>query len=104
MKALDWAFGEAITQQPLMTSVIEDSFNSMYAYAHSQDLVSENVERPYIDALALDIAPFMHTKNLGLNFHEQPKEDETRMLFQALFLLVIRELIPHKCECICIHI
>jgi hypothetical protein len=87
-----------------MTSIIEDSFNSMYAYAHSQDLVSENVERPYIDALSLDVAPFMHTKYLGLNYHERPKEDETRMLFQALFLLVIRELIPHKCKKICMRI
>ena len=98
MRTLEWAFEESIIQQPWMPSLIEDSYTNIYAFTHNQVLVTENPERPYVELLALDVTPFIYTKALGFDFHERPKEDESRMLFQTLFLLVLREQIPHKCK------
>ena len=101
MKALDWAFGEAVLQRAGVFENLEDSFNAVYDFTRSGTVTISSGSTPeeqYHEKLALDSAPFMYTKSIGLNYHELPREDDTKLIFQALFLLVLREQVPHKCK------
>jgi hypothetical protein len=45
---------------------------------------------------ALEDVPFVATKNAKTDIHSLPRDDEKRMIFQALLLLMLRPIIPIK--------
>jgi hypothetical protein len=50
------------------------------------------------EKLPLETAPFRFAKKAHLNIAEMAKDEERRLAFQALFLLILRPWIPIKCS------
>lgn len=99
MNALEWAFSKFLIREEVMSAILKAAFLDMHSY------VTENFPNEIKDYTAmreifsLDTVPFRYTKKKQLNIQDLAKEDERKLVFEALLLFILRTKIPNKYSC-----
>lgn len=81
-----------------MLKLLEQSFNDimeLLVFISKQEFKNMDQIR---ENLSIDYVPFRYAKFCGLIIDELPKHDEMRLALQALYLLILRNQIPNRCN------
>ena len=97
MNALEWAFSKFLIREEVMSTILKAAFLDIHAYVVEK---FPNELKDYVamrEIFSLDFVPFRYTKKKQLNIHDLAKEDERKLVFEALLLFILRTRIPNKC-------
>lgn len=97
IKALEVSFGNAFLNDEVLLRALRSSIPVMEGIIKS--VLEESTSTDVHDLrckLALEVIPFLHVKSNRLPIETLPKMDERRLLFQALYLFILRPHLPLK--------
>ena len=97
MNALEWAFSKFLIREEVMSAILKAAFLDIQSYVNEKFPTEIKDYADMREIFSLDVVPFRYTKNKQLNIQDLGKEDERKLLFQALLLFILRIRIPNKC-------